>query len=289
MSTPRSTPRSWLYVPGHRPDRVAKALASAADAVVIDLEDAVPAAAKDEARRCTVAVLADRPTGGPPVWVRVNPPTEAVGRADVEALVGTTADGLRLPRTDDPDAVRAVADRTGKPLVLLLETALGLLRAPELAQAHTQVVGIGIGEADLAADLMVGSDSGLQWARGWVVAAARAAGLASPTQSVWTRVSDLDGLRESCESGLAMGFFGRSVVHPAQIETVHDVYTPSAAQVADARAVLATGAAARGRGEAAALDEHGRFVDPAVEARAQVVLDRVPTPRDVCNDPEGQA
>ena len=283
-----SRPRSWLYVPGHRPDRVAKALASAADAVVIDLEDAVPAAAKDEARRCAVALLADRPAGSPAVWVRVNPPTEAVGRADVEALAESTADGLRLPRIEDPDAVRAVADRTGKPLHLLLETARGLLRAPELAQAHSQVVGIGLGEADLAADLMVPSDSGLDWARGWVVAAARAAGLSSPTQSVWTRVSDLHGLRATCEAGLAMGFFGRSVVHPGQIEVVHDVYTPSVTQVADARAVLAAGGAARARGEAAALDEQGRFVDPAVEARAQVVLNRIPIPRDVRN-PEGHA
>jgi citrate lyase subunit beta / citryl-CoA lyase len=284
-----SIPRSWLYVPGHRPDRVRKALASGADAVVVDLEDAVPVAAKGEARRSTVALLQDPPPDSPPIWVRVNPPTEPEGRADVEALAGMPLDGLRVPRCDDPDAVQAVADQTGHALMLLLETARGLLRASELATAHTQVRGLGLGEADLAADLMVRSDSGLEWARGAVVAACRAAGLPSPVQSVWTHVADLDGLRTSCQAGLALGFFGRSVVHPSQIEVVHEVYTPSAREVADARAVLATGAEARARGEVAALDDQGRFIDPAVEARAQAVLDRIPVERGVDGDPKGQS
>ncbi|MEP6649519.1 MAG: CoA ester lyase [Lapillicoccus sp.] len=284
-----SVPRSWLYVPGHRPDRVRKALASAADAVVVDLEDAVPVAAKDEARRATVALLQDRPSDSPPVWVRVNTPTEPVGRADVEALAGTPVDGLRLPRCEDPEVVHAVAEQTGHPLYLLLETARGLLGARELAGAHTAVRGLGLGESDLAADLMVPSDSGLDWARGYVVAVSRSAGLGSPVQSVWTRVGELDGLRTSCQAGLAIGFFGRSVVHPSQIPVVHEVFTPSPREVADARAVLATGAEARARGEVAALDAQGRFVDPAVEARARVVLDRIPAERDVNSDPKGQS
>lgn len=284
-----SIPRSWLYVPGHRPERVRKALASAADAVVVDLEDAVPVAAKDEARRSTVALLRDPPPDSPAIWVRVNPPTEAVGRADVEALADTPVNGLRVPRCEDPEAVHAVAEQSGHALMLLLETARGLLRASELAVAHPLVRGLGLGEADLAADLMVPSDSGLDWARGAVVASSRAAGLGSPVQSVWTQVADLQGLRASCEAGLAAGFFGRSVVHPSQIEVVHEVYTPSAGEVADARAVLATGAEARARGEVAALDEQGRFVDPAVEARARVVLDRIPVERGVHSDPKGQS
>jgi citrate lyase subunit beta/citryl-CoA lyase len=284
-----SIPRSWLYVPGHRPERVRKALASAADAVVVDLEDAVPAAAKKDARRSTVALLQELPLDSPSLWVRINPPTEAVGRTDVDALAGAKVDGLRIPRCEDPGVVHAVAEQTGHALMLLLETARGLLRASELAAAHPQVQGLGLGEADLAADLMVGSDSGLDWARGAVVAASRAAGLASPVQSVWTQVRDLDGLRASCQAGLANGFFGRSVVHPSQIDVVHEVYTPSAREVADARAVLATGAAARARGEVAALDDQGRFVDPAIEARARVVLDRIPVERGVDGDLKGQS
>lgn len=268
-------PRSWLYVPGHRSDRVVKALTAGADAVVIDLEDAVPAAQKDTARDLTVALLDERAEDdGLQVWVRINPPGTDTGRRDVAALAGRRLDGLRVPRADDPDEVREVAERTGAPLQLLLESARGLWRARELAEAHELVAGIGLGEADLAADLLVDRDEGLAWARGSVVVAARAAGLPSPVQSVWTDVGDPAGLRASCEAGRATGFFGRSVIHPRQIDTVHDVYTPSAEEIAAAESVVATAAEAAARGEAAALDAHGRFVDPAVVARARTVLDR---------------
>jgi len=272
-----SAPRSWLYVPGHRPDRIAKALASVADAVVIDLEDAVPARLKDEARDHAVLALTRRDPAGPEVWVRVNSPVDALGRTDVEAMTDAGADGLRLPRAEDPATVRWVAETSGLRLQLLLETARGLSRATDLAAAHEQVVGLGLGEADLAADLLVGSPSGLDWARGAVVVASRAAGLASPVQSVWTDVADLEGLCVSSQAGLAAGFFGRSVVHPAQLPIVHGVYTPTQEAVNDARAIVATAERAETDGEVAVLDADGRFVDAAVVARARVVLDRVPT------------
>jgi citrate lyase subunit beta / citryl-CoA lyase len=273
-----SVPRSWLYVPGHRSDRVAKALVAGADAVVIDLEDAVPAERKDAARDLTVALLDDRAADdGLSVWVRINPPGTEAGRRDVAALAGRRLDGLRVPRVDDPQVVREVAERTGARLQLLLESARGLVRARELAEAHELVTGIGLGEADPAADLLVDRDEGLTWARGWVVVAARAAGLPSPVQSVWTDVGDPAGLRASCETGRATGFFGRSVIHPRQIDVVHDVYTPSAEEIAAAESVVATAAEAAARGEAAALDADGRFVDPAVVARARTVLDRAGT------------
>ncbi len=270
-----AVPRTWLYVPGHQSERVAKALVAGADAVVIDLEDAVPAAQKDTARDLTVALLDDRAEDdGLQVWVRINPPRTEPGRRDVAALAGRRLDGLRVPRADDPDEVREVAERTGAPLQLLLESARGLWRARELAEAHELVAGIGLGEADLAADLLVDRDEGLTWARGSVVVAARAAGLPSPVQSVWTDVGDPVGLRASCETGRATGFFGRSVIHPRQIDVVHAVYTPSAEEVAAAAGVVATAAEAASRGEAAALAAHGGYVDPAVVARARTVLDR---------------
>jgi citrate lyase subunit beta / citryl-CoA lyase len=270
-----TVPRSWLYVPGHRAERVAKALVAGADAVVIDLEDAVPADRKDAARDQTVALLDERADHGAlQVWVRINPPGTEIGRRDVAALTGRRLDGLRIPRADDPEQVREVAERTSAPLQLLIESARGLSRARELAEAHELVAGIGLGEADLAADLLVDRDEGLTWARGAVVVVARAAGLPSPVQSVWTDVGDTDGLRVSSERGRATGFFGRSVVHPRQIDVVHDVYTPSADEIAAAEGIVATAAEAAARGEAAALSADGRFVDPAVVARARTVLDR---------------
>ncbi|MDP5181226.1 CoA ester lyase [Blastococcus sp. BMG 814] len=269
-----AVPRSWLYVPGHRDDRVAKALTAGADAVVVDLEDAVPAAQKDRARELTTALLDEHRPGGPQLWVRINPPGTEAGERDLAALAGRRADGVRVPRAEDPDAVRAVGDRLGLPMQLLLESARGLWRAHELAAAHGLVAGIGLGEADLAADLLVDRDEGLHWARGAVVVAARAAGLPSPVQSVWTDVGDLDGLRASSRTGRVTGFFGRSVVHPRQLGPVHEVYTPSPEERAAAERVVATAAAAAQRGESAVLDADGRFVDPAVVARARTVLDR---------------
>jgi citrate lyase subunit beta/citryl-CoA lyase len=264
------TPRSWLYVPGHRADRVAKALTAGADAVVIDLEDAVPPDQKATARATAARLAAE---GHPHLWVRVNDPAGPWGSADVDALAGLALAGLRIPRCEDPRIVREVGTRAGLPLQLLLESAAGLSRAADLATAHPLVAGLGLGEADLSADLRVTGDDGLAWARGWVVVSARAAGLPSPVQSVFTDVADLDGLRASTERARATGFVGRSVVHPRQIPVVHDVFTPGPAEVAAAQAILDAAARAEERGEVAVLDANGRFVDPAVVRRARLVLD----------------
>lgn len=265
--------RSWLYVPGHHPERVSKALAAGADAVVVDLEDAVPAPRKDEARAAVTSLLADLPADRPQVWVRINPLSSPWGARDLAALAGTGVDGVRLPRTEDPAVVAEVADALGCPLQLLLESARGLMAARELAAAHSWVRGIGLGEADLAADLRLGGPDGLTWARGWVVAVARAAGLPSPVQSVYTNVADLEGLRSTTAQGRMQGFFGRSLVHPRQVAPVHEVYRPTAEETARAQALVNAATTAAASGEVAVLTTDGRFVDPAVIAQARLVLE----------------
>lgn len=267
--------RTWLYVPAHHPERARKALVSGADAVVLDLEDSVPAARKDEAREAALRFLGDltvvRPRERPRVWVRINPLGSPWGAADLAALATADVDGIRLPRSEDPDEVRRVGDTIDCPLQLLLETARGLMAAQQLATAHPSVAGISLGEADLAADLRVAL-TGLDWARGWVVAVARAAGLPSPVQSVYTDVGDLEGLRSSTATGRDQGYFGRSVVHPKQIQPVHDVYQPTHEELSRAQDVLNAHDRAREGGEVAALTPDGRFVDPAVVAGAQLTL-----------------
>jgi citrate lyase subunit beta/citryl-CoA lyase len=267
--------RSWLYVPGNHPERIAKALAAGADAVVIDLEDAVPKEQKALARQSAVRAAETLLKGGtaPLLWVRVNDPLGPWGEADLDALRGVLLDGIRLPRAEDVGVVRDVAQRSGLPIQLLLETATGLMNAQQLAVAHPLVTGIGLGEADLAADLRIVSDEGLNWARGWVVAVSRAAGLFSPIQSVWTNVADTKGLRASTEHARQTGFFGRSVIHPAQIPVVHSVFTPSSAEVDAALAIIELFEQALQQGEAGVLDNKGRFIDPAVVDRARLVLE----------------
>ncbi|MEV6901136.1 CoA ester lyase [Amycolatopsis sp. NPDC051372] len=259
--------RSWLYVPGDRPDRIAKALAGPADAVVVDLEDAVAVAAKDEARRTVVKTLAE----GARVFVRINAPASSAGEADLAALAASDVKpaGVRVPKAEDPDELRRVADTLGVALYPILESALGVENALALATAHPLVTGISLGEADLAADLRVAGGDALVWPRSRVVVAARAAGLPSPVQSVWTAVRDLDGLRTSTEAGRRAGFFGRSVIHPSQIPVVHEVCAPDPAETAWARELVGRLAES---GEAAWIDHHGQFVDAAIVARAQWVL-----------------
>lgn len=264
--------RSWLYVPAHQPERVAKAMVSGADAVVLDLEDAVPVERKAQARAQALATLRDLPSPRPQVWVRINPPATADGQADLAALVAAPPDGVRVPRVDSPETVARTGDVLECPMQLILESARGLLAARELAVAHPRVAGIGLGEADLAADLGV-APVGLDWARGWVVAVARAAGLPAPVQSVYTLVSDTEGLRRTTADGRERGFFGRSVVHPRQIAPVHEVYRPGPDTVAEALDVVEALRAAQARGESATLTADGRFVDPAVVAQAQLVLE----------------
>jgi citrate lyase subunit beta/citryl-CoA lyase len=132
---------------------------------------------------------------------------------------------------------------------------------------------VSLGEADLLADLRVHDPAALDWARQRVVIANRAAGLPSPPHAVWTDVADLDGLAEDTARARDRGFFGRSIVHPRQVETVNRVFTPTPAQVERARDLLAAESAQAESGTAAWLDDQGRFVDPAVVARARWMVD----------------
>lgn len=263
--------RSWLYVPGHRPELLAKAMAGDADAVVFDLEDAVAPGSKDEARRN--AVLAAAEEHPKPLWVRVNSSLTPWGKDDLVALAGSGVSGLRIPKAEDPAAIVELAEAVGVPLHLLLETALGVENAFLLARCHPRVVIVSLGEADLRADLRIRDADALEWARQRVINADRAAGLASPPHAVWTDVADRDGLEADTRKARDRGFFGRSVVHPGQIEPVNRLFSPDPAEVEAARALLGSLDDRSGGAVSAWLDERGRFVDPAVVAGARWVVD----------------
>jgi citrate lyase subunit beta/citryl-CoA lyase len=264
--------RSWLYVPGNRPDRFGSAAASGADAVVIDLEDAVPPAAKDDARQAAAAYVAT--ATGVALYVRINNPRSPWARYDVAAVASPTLAGIRVPKVQDVDEVRTVAGwlhdaGAPVPLFCLIESALGVENAYEICRADPLVAGLVLGEADLAADLATRDDDGLRYARSRCVVAARAAGLPPPVQSVFPNVHDLDGLRASCDEGRRLGFVGRSAIHPKQVPVINAAYTPSAAEVADARMLLES--SLRRDGEAFLLPD-GRFVDAAFVEQARRTL-----------------
>lgn len=267
--------RSYLYVPGDDLRKMEKALASDADAVVFDLEDAVAPERKEAARAAVAGLLSFVPPK--PCFVRINKPGSAYIEGDVNAIAGPHLAGLRLPKVESARMVLRVVELLeaygcGAVVQCLIESALGLELVFEIACSHERVAGIGLGEADLSADLGVRSDEGLLYARSRIVAASRAAGLPNPVQSVYTNVKDTDGLRRSTQKGKALGFMGRSAIHPAQVQIINEVFTPTGEEVAGARELLdALEAAAGNRTGALALPD-GRFVDEAVVRSARSTL-----------------
>lgn len=273
--------RSYLYAPGHRPELLAKAYAAGADAVVCDLEDAVPPDRKPAARAAVADWLARLPAAGrgPQVHVRVNAGPDGYDRADLAAVVRPGLSGLRLPKAADPGWIRALAAdlaaleaRAGMPvgqvrLYPTVESAVGVLRAGELAAASDRVARLGFGAADFLADIGASGPAhgpATLAVRGQLVLASRAAGIGAPVDSVHTIVDDPAGLRESASAARQLGFFGKSVIHPAQLPVVHEVFTPGGDELAWARRVAATG------GDPTTVD--GEFVDPPVLARARGLL-----------------
>lgn len=268
MTTPALT---LLYVPGDRPDRVAKALTSTADIVAVDLEDAVAAARKAQARDRTAELLADVDRA---VQVRLNHPSTPWHNDDVAMVNGLprTVD-VRCPKTESAAQVRdLVAAAPQRALHLLVESALGVECAFKLATAASEIVSLGLGEADLRSDLRVADDTGLTWARSRIVTAARAAGLPSPMMSVYTRLRDEAGLVASCRTGRALGFLGRAAIHPAQLAPIREAFLPSVEEVDRAHRVLERVAAAEHAGAGVFVLDDGSFLDRAMVEQARVVL-----------------
>ncbi len=256
------TPRSYLYVPGDRPDRLEKAVQRAGDALIADLEDAVAADRKDQALAAVLAWAPGVPLDGPEVWVRINPGPRA---ADELAALATVArlTGVVLAKADLAGVDRAAAVLPAAvALAALVETASAVLELSTLA-AHPRVRQLGLGEADLAAELGIARDEQavLGPIRAQAVIASAAAGKTGPTGPVHLDVRDLDGLRTSTEDLRRRGFAARSAIHPDQVAVIEAVFTPSPEEVTQARATVH---AWDSSGGGVALDDRGRMIDEAV-------------------------
>ncbi|HEY3711150.1 MAG TPA: CoA ester lyase [Amycolatopsis sp.] len=264
-------PLTFLYTPADRPDRVHKALESTADVVLVDLEDAVAPAHKDEARANAVRLLG---SGTRPVQVRVNHPSTPWHEADLAAFARLPLTvGARIPKVESPEEILALAAALpGRVLHPLIESALGVERALEIATASPAIASIALGEADLRSDLQVEDEAALAWPRSRVIVAARAARLPPPAMSVYPNVRDLEGLAASCRAGRALGFRGRTAIHPAQLATIRSAFLPTSREVLRAKEVLArvAGATAAGVGAIALAD--GTFLDVAMVEQARAVL-----------------
>lgn len=277
--------RSYLYVPGDRPDRLAGALSRGADALIIDLEDAVARAAKDHARETVTRWLAGLPAGGAAgqLWIRVNADLAA---ADISAVTAAVT-GVVVPKAE-PALLAAVAgllaareqqaglDHGRLRVLPLVETAAGLLQVTSLAAAP-RVIRLGIGEADLAAELGLRPGPGreeLAPIRLQLVIASAAAGIAAPVAPTATDFRDLAALRSSTRALLRLGFRARTAIHPAQLPVINEVFTPSPEEVGRARRLVAALEAAERDGAGVTVDENGAMVDVAVARSAREVLAR---------------
>ena len=264
-------PLTLLYVPADRPDRVAKALAGDADVVLVDLEDAVAPAHKGRARTDAVRLLAGATR---PVQVRLNHPDTPWYPDDVAALAELpTHVGVRVPKVERPDQVRTLAALLpGRRLHLLVESALGVERAFDLATAAPAVASVTLGEADLRSDLRVATETALTWARSRLVVASRAAGLPPPAMSAHPHVRDPEELAASCAAGRALGFCGRTAIHPAQLPVIRAAFLPTPEEVDRAREVVAQVADAESNGSGVVTLADGTFLDRAMVDHARAVL-----------------
>lgn len=272
-------PRTYLYVPGNAEDVLDRALGRGADALIVDLEDAVPYPGKDDARAGVLRWLRGVEPGPCRVWVRVN--AGELRGPDVAALAGAPhLTGLVLAKLDDPAEVADVAGALGAAgddgtlLMPLLETARAILGAEAIA-AQPRVHQLQIGEVDLCADtgLEPGDDEAeLAPLRARVVLASAAAGIAPPAGPVSRNFTDLERFADSARRIRRQGFFGRCCIHPAQLPVVAEVFTPTVAELAEAAALVAAFDADVAAGSGVLVDEAGRMVDLAVIRSARRTL-----------------
>jgi (S)-citramalyl-CoA lyase len=244
--------RSFIFMPGLRPEMFPKAAASGADIVCIDLEDAIAPQHKDQARASTVALFTELPAHeGVEVIVRVNCTRTAEGLADLGALLAAEAPwpAIMLPKVKSPGEVRGVAEMLDEygldtRLHVIIETNAGLEAAYEIAGCSERIEAMFFGGVDMAADLRCRNDwSSLLYARSRVVHAAAGAGL-DVIDVPYLDLDDLDGMRTEAEHAAALGFSGKGSIHPKQIPILNDVFSPDADTIAYAEKVVAAFATA---------------------------------------------
>ncbi len=261
--------RSYLFVPGDRPERFAKALASGADAVVLDLEDAVAPAAKDAARESVAAWLQPLPERGR-VVVRINDASSPWFDADLRMLAASAAAAVMLPKAEEPETLEALFARCrGIAVLPLVETARGMLASRALASC-TGVQRLVFGTLDYALDLDLGSDPvALDAGHAQLALVSRAAGIASPVAGVTTALDDEAQLLADFARARAHGFGAKLCIHPKQVAPLHAALRPAAQELDWAQRVLRAAESAAG---AVRLD--GRMIDRPVIERARRILAR---------------
>lgn len=273
IPTPLADARSFLFVPGNRPDRFEKAARSGADAIVLDLEDAVPLAEKCAARAAIEAAWPKLSGYGVPLVVRINTVDHPLGQDDLRWLAQLPLPaGVMVPKVESAGALQGVRAqlREAVPILPLIESAAGWSALTQIA-ACTDVLRLVVGHIDFMADtgLQCGDDEAeLAPLRFAVAMATRMQRLAPAIDGVTVTIQDDARLRQDTRRALRFGFGAKLCIHPRQVAIVHEVLLPTAEEIDRARRVLAADAASNG----AAVQLDGRMVDLPVVLQARRLL-----------------
>ena len=278
--------RSLLFVPGNQPRMLERASGLKPDAFMPDMEDSVPIDEKANARKVTASYLAKLAAGGAPVIPRVNSLDTGLMDDDLEAVIGENIFGVSVGKIETPYDIATISgklevfeaksriERGSVKLVPWIETAMAIVRLYEICKASPRIVGVAFGAEDFTNDMGIErteSEAETFFARNSIAVAARAADVVA-LDTPYFAFRDPDGLRENAQTAKQYGFKGKFAIHPAQIDIINETFSPSAAEIARARQVVAAfeEAATRGRGSTS-LD--GKVVDVPVVKRAQAVLE----------------
>lgn len=282
----RQLRRTMLYVPGNNPGMIKDAGIYPADCIMFDLEDSVSAGEKDTARFLVYEALNTLDYPGKELVVRINALDTPLGRNDLEAIVRTRKAVIRLPKTESAGDVHACEEQIARiereagievgstRMMAAVESAAGVLNAKEIAFASTRLTGIALGAEDYVTDLRTNrSPEGIEllFARSMVLLAARAAGI-DAIDTVYSDVNNEEGFRAEVRLIKQLGFDGKSVINPRQINPVHEIYTPGRNEIEKALAVMGAIAEAAGRGSGVAA-LNGKMVDKPVADRARHTLE----------------
>jgi citrate lyase subunit beta/citryl-CoA lyase len=262
--------RSWLFTPGDRPDRFGGGAAIGADVTILDLEDAVAPDHKAQAR----TAVADYLAGTGRAWVRINGTDTAEWADDLAALAATPTGlaGVALPKCETAEQLAATAARlpAGTPILALVETALGIERATELATAPA-TTRLAFGSVDFCRDTgIAGAATALLYARSRLVIASAAAGRPGPVDGPTVALDDLELLDADLAHAAALGFSGRFCLHPRQVRPTNRAFSPSAEELVWARRVVDLAGGSGG----AAIRVDGEMIDRPRLAAARHLLDR---------------
>ena len=266
--------KSWLFTPATKADRLGRAAEVHADALIIDLEDAVALSDKQKARTAALQYL-EQPAGSRlPCALRINAPVTRTGIEDLHSLLESSAalDYIILPKCDSPafiSMVRVLLDQAAKKteIIALIESAKGVEALPDIVKSDVKPVGLLFGAADMAADLGAKTTwETLFFVRSRILQVAASAGVVV-VDSPFFDIADLEGLKRETKAAEDLGFHGKAAIHPKQISIINEVFTPSAEEVARARQILTVNQQGVG-----SVDH--QMVDEAVARKARLVLER---------------